>query len=284
MKKAILISTAILVSVILIVFLGNAPDTQKQKSTGQDGHSSKMSYPISSKEEHINVIKTLARKGDALDSGANIKVSNLPVSIVGIVTGEKKNTFAVVRNKKNGIIKYVRAGDSLYDHTISSIIRQGIILSDGETLKMIPFGTAEKRKDGTITKITLDKNSAAFSDEEKPLTTISNLKEDFRPAWDHKPSLFEPDAKNKINKAVDDYSGEVIGLKVVSVAENDFFSKLNLKEGDIIQGINGIPTDSFDRVQDILSELPKKNTKVTIDILREDDEISFTFVMGNEKT
>lgn len=182
-----------------------------------------------------------------------LEPTSLRVALLGTVTGDDQNAFAVIEEKdkrKQGLYK---VGDSVQNATLKTILREKVVLRVGtkdEILTMEESAASRREKSrGTSrsaeggTTITLNRKELQNS-----LKDISKLLSQVR---------IRPHFKD----------GKSDGLSVSRIRSGSVFSKLGLKNGDIVRNINGNTINSPDDVLELYEKL-KSGSHVSVDVTR----------------
>lgn len=182
-----------------------------------------------------------------------LEPTSLKIRLLGTVTSNQQEAFSVIEETdrhKQGLYK---VGDSVQDAIVKIILRGKVVLTVGDrdeiltmeepaspkTREMQPLS----RPAGTGSTITL-----SHSDLQGSLKNINKLMTEVR---------VRPHFKN----------GKPDGLAVSRLKPNSIFAKLGLKNGDIIQGINGSPLTSPDDVLSLYKNL-KSGSRISLQMSR----------------
>jgi general secretion pathway protein C len=190
--------------------------------------------------------------------------TTLKVSLLGTVSGNQENSYAVIeetRKKKQGLYK---RGDTIQNASIKKILRGKVILRVGDRDEILTMEEAasQKAKKGRGSRPGIRKGSTitlARSDIEKSFKNLGQLLTQVR---------IRPHIKN----------GKSDGLEIARIKRGSVFSKLGLRNGDIVQRINGneikSPDDAFSLYQSL-----KSGSQISLDIIRkgEPQQIDYNF-------
>jgi general secretion pathway protein C len=185
-----------------------------------------------------------------------LEPTSLKIALLGTVTGDEQNAFAVIEEtdkRKQGLYK---VGDSVQNATVKVILREKVVLRVGtkdEILTMEESATSRRESNRGILKaaeggttITLNRNEMQES-----LKDINKLMSEIR---------IRPHFKD----------GQSDGLSVSRLKRGSVFSKLGLRNGDVVQKINGNPINSPDDVLALYEKL-KSGSHVSVEISRRGD-------------
>ena len=182
-----------------------------------------------------------------------LELTSLKIALLGTVTGSEQNAFAVIEEtdkRKQGLYKI---GDSVQNATVKKILREKVVLRVGtkdEILTMEESAASRRDKRRRPSKSTERGTTITVSrkDIQNSLKDINNLMSQVR---------IRPHFKD----------GKSDGLSVSRIKGGSIFSKLGLRNGDIVQKINGEPINSPDEVL-MLYEKLKSGSRVSLEVTR----------------
>lgn len=189
-----------------------------------------------------------------------LELTKLKLALRGTVSGNGKLDFAVIEEtdkKKQGLF---RVGDTIAAATVIRIMRGMVALRVGdrdEILKMEEGDTGKKSDVGKpsslenripVKKTDIDK---AFKNMNRMLTQVR-----IRPYF----SAGKPD-----------------GFMVSRIKHGSIFQKMGLKNGDVIQAVNGQPMGSADEMLNLYKEL-KSGSEITVGIKRRGRQENLRYV------
>jgi len=182
-----------------------------------------------------------------------LELTSLKIALLGTVTGNEQNAFAVIEEtdkRKQGLYKI---GDSVQNATVKKILREKVVLRVGtkdEILTMEESAASRRDKRRRPSKSTERGSTITVSrkDIQNSLKDINNLMSQVR---------IRPHFKD----------GQSDGLSVSRIKGGSIFSKLGLRNGDIVQKINGEPINSPDEVL-VLYEKLKSGSRVSLEVTR----------------
>ncbi len=222
------------------------------------GKSALTSYSIISKR---NLFGSTDRAGkEAQIDVDELEPTKLELALLGTVAGNRGLDFAVIEEtdkKKQGLF---RIGDTVAGATVVKIMRRMVILRVGdgdEVLKMKEDETGKKdngRKVGgpentlTVKRADIDN---AFKNMSKTLAGVR-----VRPHFS---------------------SGKPDGFMVNRIKKGSIFQDIGLKNGDIIQEVNGRPLRSADEMLGLYKEL-QTGSEMTVNIKRRGRQESMKYV------
>ncbi len=182
-----------------------------------------------------------------------LELTSLKIALLGTVTGSEQNAFAVIEEtdkRKQGLYKI---GDSVQNATVKKILREKVVLRVGtkdEILTMEESAASRRDKRRRPSKSTERGTTITVSrkDIQNSLKDINKLMSEVR---------IRPHFKD----------GQSDGLSVSRIKGGSIFSKLGLRNGDIVQKINGEPINSPDEVL-MLYEKLKSGSRVSLEVTR----------------
>ena len=182
-----------------------------------------------------------------------LEVTSLKIALLGTVTGNEQNAFAVIEEtdkRKQGLYKI---GDSVQNATVKKILREKVVLRVGtkdEILTMEESAASRRDKGRGPSKSTARGSTITVNrkDIQSSLKDINKLMSEVR---------IRPHFKD----------GQSDGLSVSRIKGGSVFSKLGLRNGDIVQKINGEPINSPDEVLALYEKL-KSGSRVSLEVTR----------------
>jgi general secretion pathway protein C len=189
-----------------------------------------------------------------------LEPTSLKIALLGTVAGSEQNAVAVIEEKKLRKQGLYRVGDSVQGAMVKMILRGKVILRVGDKDEILTMeeNTSKsgngKGRSGDQTSIRVRR-----SDIEKSMKNINTLLSQVR---------IRPHFKN----------GEADGLSISRIRPNSIFTKLGLRNGDVVQAIDETPIQSPD---DILSfyEKIKSGSKISIQITRRGRQKTINYEM-----
>jgi len=190
-----------------------------------------------------------------------LEPTTLSVALLGTVSGSARNTYAVIEEtdkKKQGLF---RVGDNIQGGSIKEILRGKVILSveDRDEILTMEESAKRSREEAPVASRTRSSPSrpgrtgsrtvtVRRSDVEASLGDINKLMTEVR---------VRPHYKD----------GQPDGLAISRIKAGSFFSKLGLRDGDVVQEINGSGIKSPDDILGLYQQL-KSGSEVGLQIDR----------------
>ena len=184
---------------------------------------------------------------------ASLEPTSLKITLLGTITGAEKNTYAVIEEidrKKQGLYK---AGDSIQGAIVKKILREKVILRVNKKDKVLVMkkphsSQAESGRQSSRPKLTGTTITVSPSDLQNSLKNLNKLLSQAR---------IRPLFKD----------GQANGLIITQIKANSFFSKLGLRNGDIVKGIDGKSINSPDDILGLYGNL-RSGSQVSLQIRR----------------
>ena len=192
--------------------------------------------------------------GEDLD---DLEPTSLNVALLGTVVGGKQYAFAVieeVNKKKQGLYK---VGDSIQGATVKRILRGKVVLrvNDKDEILTMEEEAASRAETEYVRSPAVEKEATIVvsrSEVDESLKNVHQLLTQVR---------IRPHFRD----------GKPDGLAISNIRPGSFFAKLGLRNGDIVQGINGRNIKSPDDVMEVYQKL-KSGSRVALQVMRNREE------------
>ena len=203
-----------------------------------------------------NLFKTesgVGSKPEKLDI-ENLEPTDLKLDLLGTITGDKKEAYAVIEDTATKQQNLFRIGDSIQNAIVKMILREKVVLNvngKDEILKI------EKDREGSKD---LNPQTTAFRPEgsqnitvrrsqmESAIKDVNTLMKQIR---------IRPNFRN----------GKPDGLRLTGIRPNSIFYNMGLKSGDILVGANGKHIESVEDVFKLYQNL-QSSSRVQLEIKR----------------
>lgn len=176
------------------------------------------------------------RKAEKLDI-ESLKPTDLKLKLVGTVTGDKKDAYAVIVGASGKIQNLYRTGDTIQNATLKMILREKVVLhinGKDEVLSIEKARSSQRasrtdKRPGTKTsQYTAAQNiTIKRSKIDAAVKDINNLMKQVR---------IRPHFTN----------GQPDGLRLTGIRPNSIFYSMGLKSGDVMKSVNGKDIVSVD--------------------------------------
>lgn len=220
-----------------------------KKSTTQHG----LSYYQEIIERNLFKTKTETGKGpDKLDI-ETLKPTDLKLNLLGTITGDKKEAYAVIEDTAVKKQDLYRIGDTIQNATVKMILREKVVLNvngKDEILGIQKVGGSQKiRKPSTELGRTSSQNiTVKRSRIDTAIKDVNTLMKQIR---------IRPHFKN----------GKPDGFRLTGIRPNSIFYNMGLKSGDIIMGVDGKDIESVDDALKFYQNM-QSSSKVQLQIKR----------------
>ena len=187
----------------------------------------------------------------------DLEPTSLKVALLGTVVGGQGYAFAVieeVNKRKQGLYK---VGDSVQGAAVKRILRGKVVLrvNDKDEILTMEEEAASRPETEYVGSPDVEKEAiieVRRSDVDESLKNVHQLL-----------------TQARIRPHFSD--GKPDGLAVSNIRPGSFFAKLGLRNGDIVQGINGRNIKSPDDVMDVYQKL-KSGSRVALQVMRKGEE------------
>jgi general secretion pathway protein C len=187
----------------------------------------------------------------------NLQPTSLKLALLGTVSGNRQNTFAVIEEIDKKKQALYRVGDSVQGAIVKKILRGKVIL----------------RVEGRDEILTIEEAAALRTKKEylvsKPIgkgTTIMVSRSAVQESMRNVHNLL---SQVRIRPYFRD--GKADGLSVTNIKAGSFFAKLGLKNGDIVQGIDGKIIKSPEDVLEMYKKF-RLGSQVALQIMRNNEQ------------
>lgn len=206
----------------------------------------------------FNTAKGDVEEEEQIDVEA-LKQTELKLKLLGTVTGEGRDAYAVIKEQTERQENLYRTGDTIQRAILKMILRRKVILS----------------VDGRDEVLEIEEATSSAGPRERPRApTRSSSRTSAR-------SENRTLRRSQIEAAVEDVSGlmqsvnirpniedgEPNGLLLTKVVRNSIFSKMGLRRGDVIMGVDGEEIASVDDALGLYNKL-RNATSVELEIKR----------------
>lgn len=183
-----------------------------------------------------------------------LEPTSLNLQLLGTVVGDPEGSVAVIEERdkrKQGLYK---VGDNIQNALVKMILRGKVILSVGGKDQILTMEDSSKGKASSKGEASPQISARAGtitverSDLQKAMSNVNTLLSQVR----IRPSFKE---------------GRPNGLLLSRIRPNSFFSKLGLRNGDIVQGVDDRPIRSLDDILFLYDQL-KTGSSISLQITR----------------
>ncbi|MBW2195037.1 MAG: PDZ domain-containing protein, partial [Deltaproteobacteria bacterium] len=197
--------------------------------------------------------------------------TTLNVSLLGTVSGDTENATAVIQDKAKRSQDLYKVGDTIQNATIVEILRRKVVLRLGDKNQILTMEENRSSSSPTRGKRQVQTRRA------QPSTPVSRSTISLDP--------YEADKSlSDINKVLTQVrvrpaykDGKRDGLLLTNIRPNTIFTQLKLRNGDIIQSVDG---DEIRRPEDIINfyDQLKSGYPVSLSIKRRGEEKILNYI------
>ncbi len=193
-----------------------------------------------------------------------LEPTSLKIALLGTVAGSEQNAVAVIEEKKLRKQGLYRVGDSVQGAMVKMILRGKVILRVGDKDEILTMDENDSSKSGN------GKGRSGASGEQ---TTIRVRRADIERSMKNINTLLSqvrirPHFKN----------GEADGLSISRIRPNSIFTKLGLRNGDVVQAIDETPIQSPDDILSLYEKI-KSGSNISIQITRRGRQKTINYEM-----
>ncbi|MCD6561881.1 MAG: PDZ domain-containing protein [Deltaproteobacteria bacterium] len=171
-------------------------------------------------------VEKASSEGNA-DQIGGLKATSLNIALLGTVSGDKRDAFAVIEDVDKREQGLYRVGDSVQNAVVKMILRGKIVLRIGGKDEILTMDEPKSRPEPVKPK---KRRPLSKKRERRSTVTINRSK--IRGSLKNINDLLS-------QVQVSPHSGDGKGLSITQIAPDSIFSELKLKDGDIIRGVNG---------------------------------------------
>jgi general secretion pathway protein C len=202
-----------------------------------------------------------------------LEPTTLKLALLGTVSGSSRNTYAVIEEtnkRKQGLFK---VGDSIQDAVIKSIQRGVVVLKVGDKVEKLTMDEAAARSTGPKKGRVSSRPRSPREEGPGRTITVRVSRSDVEASLKDINQLL---TQARVRPHFKD--GKPDGLAINRIKKGSFFSKLGLRDGDIVQAIDNTSIRSPDDILALYKKL-KSGSGVGIQINRKGQQqtINFTF-------
>jgi general secretion pathway protein C len=202
-----------------------------------------------------------------------LEPTTLKLALLGTVSGSSRNTYAVIEEtnkRKQGLFK---VGDSIQDAVIKSIQRGVVVLKVGDKVEKLTMDEAAARSTGPKKGRVSSRPRSPREGGPGRTITVRVSRSDVEASLKNINQLL---TQARVRPHFKD--GKPDGLAINRIKKGSFFSKLGLRDGDIVQAIDNTSIRSPDDILALYKKL-KSGSGVGIQINRKGQQqtINFTF-------
>jgi len=232
------------------IIVHHLPDVKRQRKPTFDYYTPIMKRNIFCSGEKIS-------QEIRVEEIENLQPTSLKLALLGTVSGNQRNAFAVIEdiNKKKQAL--YRVGESVQGAIVKKILRGKVILrvKERDEILTIEEAAALRGKKEYLTPKPIRKGATIMvsrSDVQESMKNVHQLLSQVR---------IRPYFRD----------GKADGLSVTNIRAGSFFAKLGLKNGDVVQGIDGRIINSPEDVLEVYDKF-RLGSQMALQIMRNNEQ------------
>ena len=187
----------------------------------------------------------------------NLQPTSLELALLGTVSGNPQNAFAVIEEMKNKKQALYREGDSVQGAIVKKILRGKVILR-------------VKEKDEILT---IEEAAVLRAEKEylppEPIETNNTVMVSRSAVEESIKNVHDLLSQVRIRPYFRD--GKADGLSITNIKTGSFFEKLGLKNGDIVQGVDGKTIKTPNDVMEMYEKF-QLGSQMALQIMRNNEQ------------
>jgi len=242
-----------------------ASRTEKNPSSGK--RRSFNYYAPAIDKDLFGAAEKMGLKDDQIEI-QDLEPTSMKVTLIGTVSGDDQIATAIIEEKAKRKQALYKEGDSLQNATIVKILRGKVVLRVQDKNQILTMEETSTKGSSSKTRRPLRRTPTS---SKTASTSISLQKEVISKALENLPQIL---SQARIRPHYKD--GKADGLLLSQVKPNTIFTKLGLRNGDIIQAFDGEDLQNTDDVMDFYDEL-RSGSPVSLDIMRRGRKKTITY-------
>ncbi|RMF13911.1 MAG: hypothetical protein D6761_10330 [Candidatus Dadabacteria bacterium] len=227
---------------------------------------------------------------EVTDIPEKLKVSPLPAEVLGTLGGPDDVAIALIRDKRNKQVDVYWVGDKLFDQATILKIRRGevVILRNGQTeVLQLYEGSAKAGEDkGPIRRARPRKPASRTDDKVRPAASGGDVELQIE---ELSPNNYVIDREQFSDlmgnlgplltqaRVVPNFErGRINGYKIFAIKKGSVFEQIGLRNGDIIQAINGVSVDTPEKALQLFQQL-KSETEFNLELQRGGSPLAYSY-------
>jgi len=200
-------------------------------------------------------------KNEKIEEIETLEPTSLKLALLGTVEGDEKTGWAVIMDTTKRKQDIYRVGDSVQGAEIKKIVRNKVVLRVGDRDEILTIEEGSKQADTTdFSRPNIQPSTPSARRLSRTITLRrSDIEESLQ---DVNQILSEARIRPHFNK-----DNVPDGLIVTGIRGNSIFRRMGLRNGDIVQGVDGKPISNPDDIISMYNDL-KSASKIAIQILR----------------
>ena len=199
-----------------------------------------------------------------------LEPTTLKVALLGTVTGSQQNAIAVIEEtdkRKQGLY---RVGDSVQDAIVKMILRGKVVLRVGDKDEILTMEESSSRRASSKQQVSPSRRRRP-SRTSRSAASITLRRSDVQDALKNINTLL---SQVRIRPHFKD--GKADGLALSNIKGDSIFSKLGLRNGDVVRGVNDRPIRSPDDILSFYNKL-RSGSRMSLQINRRGQERTINY-------
>ena len=190
------------------------------------------------------------------------------LTLLGVVIGDHGGVSAIVEELSSKRQLFFRLHDQVHDvGEISEIRRDGMVVRQGDQQEFLELAASQTEKPPTAQVIA---KAAIVPVPGSPIRTVLDRR-DVEQAMGDLPKLL-----SQARAVPYMVNGSMNGFRLDSIAPASFYEKIGLKQGDVLQQVNGVDIRDPGTMLTLFQQLRNEKT-VKLDVLRSNQRTAMTF-------
>lgn len=190
------------------------------------------------------------------------------LTLLGVVIGDHGGVSAIVEELSSKRQLFFRLHDQIHDvGEISEIRRDGMVVRQGDQQEFLELAASQTEKPPTAQVIA---KAAIVPVPGSPIRTVLDRR-DVEQAMGDLPKLL-----SQARAVPYMVNGSMNGFRLDSIAPASFYEKIGLKQGDVLQQVNGVDIRDPGTMLTLFQQLRNEKT-VKLDVLRSNQRTAMTF-------
>lgn len=204
------------------------------------------------------------------DEFEDVEQTSLNLTLIGTVSGNQEDTRAVIEETGTRKQDIYKTGDSIQNAIIDRILRCQVIFKVGDKYEKLIMEKIVSPKESPFLKRKWKKNTQNLSKKIKKTTILLNLKDIQKFFNDYEQLL------SQIESQLHYKDGRADGLRMGRIKTGSLFYKLRIRNGDILQQINGKNLSSLEDIDELYENL-KSGIQTSLQVKRRGRIIIFNY-------
>ena len=197
------------------------------------------------------------------DEFEDVEQTSLNLTLIGTVSGNQEDTRAVIKETGTRKQDIYKIGDNIQNAVIDRILRCQVIFRIGDKYEKLVMEEIVSPKESLYSKQKWKRNAQNLSKKtnKRETTIMVNLKDIQESLNDYKQIL------SQVELQLHHKNGKADGLRISHIKTGSIFSRLRIRNGDIIQQINGKKLSGLEEIGELYENL-KSGVQISLQIKR----------------